>query len=181
MDGTVCPWGLAYSDGRRGGLDLSELYASALPRLKRIAAAMGLPAPDAEDALHDSYVALLKNRRKLDTPEDTVRWLVRVMSNRCVLYHRRKRRPPKTALRPAAASQAGTAVAELEEAVRESLRELPADELAVIVLRYFSDFNATQIGELLSVPPSTVRGRLRQVRLKLAERLVAKGLVDDVR
>lgn len=173
------------------GLDLGALYESALPRLRRIAAGLGLAVADAEDALQDSYVALLGNRdrfRGAGDPDAPVRWLMRVMVNRCLLHHRQSGRrgrlaaawPVRPAAQPAASGEAGALDEEVKELVHGCLRELPEDESAVLALRYFCEFNATEIGELLSIPPATVRSRLRTARLKLAERLIAKGVVNDV-
>ena len=77
-------------DERRAGLDVGRVYEAAVPQLRRIAAGMGLPQADAEDALHDSYVALLQNLDRLDDAENARRWLVRVMVNRCRLHHRQR-------------------------------------------------------------------------------------------
>ena len=64
----------------------------------------------------------------------------------------------------------------LEAEVRAVLCEMGEQELAPMVLRYFCDMNATEIGEVLEIPPATVRTRLHAARLRLAERLIEKGL-----
>ncbi len=167
-------------DERRVGLDVGRVYEAALPHLRRIAAGMGLPRADAEDALHDSYVALLQNLDRLDDAENARRWLVRVMVNRCRLHHRQRKRHDRPPTAPATADHDSTPFGgDDAEVVREALGELEGDELAVLVLRYFCDLNATEVGEIMSVPPSTVRSQLRRARIKLAERLIQKGLVDD--
>ena len=167
-------------DERRAGLDVGRVYEAALPQLRRIAAGMGLPQADAEDALHDSYVALLQNLDRLDEAENARRWLVRVVVNRCRLHHRQRKRRDLP-MRGRRVADVGSAAVQADEAelVRASLRELDADELAVLVLRYFCDLNATEVAEILSVPASTVRSQLRRARMKLAVRLSEKGLVDD--
>ena len=161
------------------GLDIGAVYESALPRLKRIAAGLGLGAADAEDALHDSYVALLQRSGQFAEVADATRWLARVMVNRCRLHHRRRRRWLRAAgnwvlrrrdPRPADDDQA---------AVRQCLTQMDGDDVAMLVLRYFCDFNATEVGEILQVPAGTVRSRLRRARLALAEQLLARGLGDD--
>ncbi len=162
-------------------MDIAETYRSMLPRLRRIAAGLGLSAPDAEDALQDSYLALWQHRGTLGDTAQAGRWLTRVMVNRCRLQHRRHGRrrrllagwaPPRT--RPAEMAD------EVKAIIRGGLDELPFDERAVLVLRYFCELDAPEIGELLEIPAPTVRSRLRRARLALAERLIAKGVVDNV-
>jgi RNA polymerase sigma factor (sigma-70 family) len=162
------------------GLDITEVHRSVLPRLRRIAAGLGLSAPDAEDALQDSYLALWQQRGKLSDATQAARWLTRVMVNRCLLQHRRRSRwrrllagwvPPRP--RPVEMADEAKAI------IRNCLEELPLDERVVLVLRYFCDLDGPQIGELLEVPPATVRSRLRRARLAMAERLIAKGVVDN--
>lgn len=48
-----------------------------------------------------------------------------------------------------------------------ALRRVPVADQEVLELRYFSDFDATQISELLDVPAATVRGRLMRARTRL--------------
>lgn len=43
-----------------------------------------------------------------------------------------------------------------------ALAELPADQRAVIVLRYLLDYTPGEIGELLELPRGTVNSRLRR-------------------
>ena len=68
--------------------------------------------------------------------------------------------------------------AEELEAVRRGLQELEEELLAPLVLRYFMDLNSSEIGEILALNPNTVRSRLREGRLKLAQQLKAKGLEE---
>jgi RNA polymerase sigma-70 factor (ECF subfamily) len=163
----------------RAELDVGRTYEKSLPRLKRIAAGMGLTLHDAEDALHDSYVALLQNRRKLDDAQHADRWLTRVMVNRCLLFHRRRKRPHPPADPPGAAQDSPISHDEQRRAVHEALHELAADSLAALVLRYFCDLNSAQIAEILEIPAATVRSRIRLARVQMAERLLAKGVVND--
>ncbi|MFC1782914.1 RNA polymerase sigma factor, partial [Planctomycetota bacterium] len=60
------------------------------------------------------------------------------------------------------------------EAVRKGLEQMEESLLGPIVLRYWLDLNSLEIGEILQLNPATVRSRLRQGRLNLAEQLVIK-------
>ncbi len=150
-------------------------------RLKRIAAGMGLAAADAQDVLQDVYLQALRERGIKHRDEEVVRWLIRVTINRCLLEHRRRKRFQRAAEEiiqrrsrrpesPITPIEQAIRTEELE-AVRKGLEQLDESLLIPMVLRYFMDLNSLEIGKILQLNPATVRSRLRQGRLKLAELL----------
>jgi RNA polymerase sigma-70 factor (ECF subfamily) len=160
-------------------LDVGEAYAAWLPLLRRIAAGVGLVGADAEDALHDAYLALMRNRRRFSESDSARRWLIRVTVNRCLLHHRqrshRREQPIGATDRPASES----ASAADEQAIRAAMEGLDGESRALLAMRYFCDLSATEIGAALAVPPGTIRTRLRSLRMRLAEVLLKEG-VDHV-
>jgi RNA polymerase sigma-70 factor (ECF subfamily) len=175
----------AANDGAAGSL--AAALVEALPRLKRIVAGMGLGPADADDILQDVFLDASRRPGQYRGPEQAERWLVRVTVNRCLLEYRRRSRfrhaaaeilRRRQAREPAAPALDGATAdtAEEIELIRETLRELDGSLAAPLVLRYFCDYNATQIGEILNLPPATVRGRLRAARRFLAERLIKRGV-----
>jgi RNA polymerase sigma factor (sigma-70 family) len=163
-----------------------DVFLAELWRLKRIIAGMGLNASDGEDVLQDVSIRVLKQPGKCRTKEDGVRWLIKVTVNQCLMEHRRRRsfrrrageilkRWPdiKTASK---GTDEKVIVAEELEIVRESLRELDESLLVPMVLRYFCDLNSKEVGEVLALSPSTVRGRLKEGRMILAKRLLQRGV-----
>jgi RNA polymerase sigma-70 factor (ECF subfamily) len=173
-------------DQQSSRLSLTEVLSSELERLKRIIAGMGLSASDGEDVLQDVAVRALHQSRLFDSREDSIRWLIKVTVNRCLMEHRRgrsfrrqaheilkRRLEGKTA--PKAADENVIAAEELE-IVRKGLRELDDVFLAPMVLQYFCDLNSTEVGQVLGLNPSTVRGRLREGRMILAKRLLERGV-----
>jgi RNA polymerase sigma-70 factor (ECF subfamily) len=66
--------------------------------------------------------------------------------------------------------------AELRFRVEDALRELPEAFRTVVVLREMEGFSYEEIGEVLEVPPGTVKSRLTRGRTALKEILVARGL-----
>jgi RNA polymerase sigma-70 factor, ECF subfamily len=172
--------------------DWGAIYRTTLPRLVRLAAGLGLARADAEDALHDTYVAALEHPPPATGPDAAGRWLTRVMVNRCLVVHRRRKRERRfaqtvaTGLRggasaasPSRAPAAALELAQQQAAVWTALDELSEEDLTMIVLRYFCDLNATQIGATLELPAPTVRTRLRAARLRLAAWFSAHGLAGD--
>ena len=161
-----------------------ELFLARQEHFKRIAVGMGLTQNDSDDCLQDVSVIVLKQVKHFDTQQDCVRWIMRIVINRCLLEHRRRRsflskaaeiyrRQRKTL--PRSAANTVMAIEELEQ-VRLGLRTLDDIHLAPLLLRYFCDCDATEIGQVLELKPSTVRSRLREARLKLANELLEKGI-----
>jgi RNA polymerase sigma factor (sigma-70 family) len=165
---------------------LIDVFSAELGRLKRIIAGMGLSASDSEDVLQDVSIKVLKQTRASETPEDSIRWLIKVTVNRCLMEHRRRRtfrrhvgEILKRKLENKADSKSAdekAIVAEELEIVRESLQKLDDSMLAPMVLRYFCDLNSKKVGEILALSPSTVRSRLREARMILAKGLLERGV-----
>jgi RNA polymerase sigma-70 factor (ECF subfamily) len=144
--------------------------------LASLAAGMGLASDEAADVLQDVYLATLRQPPAIADDEDLVRLLLRVTANRCRLAHRRRGRWRRAWQSLAAAwrsdgSAAGVSIGELRREVDAALAKLPDDDRLLVVLRYFVNLNSRQIGEIVEQPESTVRGRLRAARRRLAEEL----------
>jgi len=165
---------------------LMDVFTAELWRLKRIIAGMGLSASDGEDVLQDVSIKAIKQTRAFESPEDGMRWLIKVTVNRCLMEHRRRRtfsrhareilkrrQQTKTASR---ATDKKVIIAEELEIVRESLQKLDDSLLGPMVLRYFCDLNSKEISEILALGPSTVRSRLREARMILAKGLLERGV-----
>ncbi|HEV2404693.1 MAG TPA: sigma-70 family RNA polymerase sigma factor, partial [Ktedonobacterales bacterium] len=63
--------------------------------------------------------------------------------------------------------------------LRHAINRLDADQRLVVVLRYYAQMDATEIGAVLNVPPATVRTRLRRALARLRERLT-RPITDDL-
>jgi RNA polymerase sigma factor (sigma-70 family) len=126
----------------------------------------------------------LSLRERARVREDLRKWLIRVTVNRCRLEHRRTgrwrrafmalthlfdRRAPN-----AAAAETLSRDAQRQQ-VHQALQSLDADTRSLLVLRYFADFDSTEIGLIMQLPDATVRGRLCRARQKLADRLRQTG------
>ena len=97
-------------------------------------------------------------------------WLLRVAANRCksLLRLKWRRREDIDELPLAAAEPPDTG------AVRQAVEHLPPHYKAPVYLYYYEDYSGEEIAQLLRLPASTVRSRLRRARL-----LLQKQLGDD--
>jgi len=176
----------AQAAGEQSSKSKLDIFLAELGRLKRIVAGFGLSASDGEDVLQDVSIQALKNSGKCRNREDVVRWLIKVTVNRCLMEHRRRRsfhRHTHEILRRRVEIETNSnsadkkvIMAEELEIVRENLQKLDGSLLGPVVLRYFCDFNSKDVGQILGLNPSTVRSRLREARMVLAERLLKQGI-----
>ncbi|MDK2928353.1 MAG: hypothetical protein PWR31_2044 [Bacillota bacterium] len=69
----------------------------------------------------------------------------------------------------------------LQAQVRAALQELDKDSLAVLVLKYYDEYEIEEIADLLGVPIGTVKSRLSRARAKLRGILERKGITGQDR
>lgn len=162
---------------------LSAIWQQIVPELKRIVAALGC-GQAVEDILQDVYLAAMQKRPRAVDELALRGWLFRVTINRCHLENRKRglRRKifPKLVRwfhRKNSNEPATEKVIQSEQhkAVRSALEGLDELHKAPLVLRYFQGMSSIQIAEILEIPDSTVRSRLRRARMKLAAALRKKG------
>ena len=171
--------------------NLLAIFSSEFSQLKRIIAGMGLSASDGEDILQDVSIRALKQQRSISrtasmSREESVKWLIKVTINRCLMEHRSRRTFRRHASeilkrrlenkKTSKATVENVIIAEELEIVRNSLQQLDDSMLTPMVLRYFCDFNSKEIGEILDLSPSAVRSRLREARMILTKGLLERGV-----
>lgn len=183
------------SESARAALDAA--YAQVLPRLRRLVAGLGFGPADAEDILQATYVQGRQSPAQWRGAAALEQWWHRVALNVCLLEYRRRERFRRLTAemrdragpgegvrlsgrgeeaRPTAAGNVAEASDKLGrqeelERVRRALWDMDEQLAVPLVLRYWCEMNATEIGTLLDLPPATVRTRLRAARLWLADRL----------
>ena len=152
---------------------LAELYDRHSPAAYSLAVRMIGPV-EAEDVVHDAFMVMVTDSSAFDPSRGAFRpWLLRVVHNRCVNSLRRRRSAGEdglAALRDPACGPADQAIASLSaSAVREGLRELPADQREAVVLAYYGGLSHSELSTQLDVPLGTVKSRVRRGLLALRE------------
>lgn len=163
-----------------------DIFLAELGHLKRIVAGFGLNASDGEDVLQDVSIQALKHSQQCRTTRERIQWLIKVTVNRCLIEHRRRRsfrRYTREILRRRAEIEANlnspdkkVIAAEELDIVRLNMQKLDGSLLGPVVLRYFCDLNSKEVAQILGLNSSTVRSRLREARMILAERLLKQGI-----
>ena len=126
---------------------------------------------DAEDLAQETFLRLY---RYTDLQhKNTKAYVLKVACNVCNSYF-----AGRGADQPLDESiPAGMEVDEEQQAVRRAVAALPDDMRQVIILYYYNDLKLSHIAEILSVPLSTVKTRLRRGRQKLKQILIQEGSV----
>ncbi len=139
---------------------------------------------DAEDIAQGTFLAAFSNLNKLRNPSKLSGWLGRIASNLCIDWlHARNREVPLDGTQLSGIGSEGLSghptetpmekmtAAEQRERVVDSINGLPSDYRVVVLLRYWNNMRYDSIAALLSLPLSTVKGRLYKAKQMLRERL----------
>jgi RNA polymerase sigma-70 factor (ECF subfamily) len=126
---------------------------------------------DAADACQEALIAVARGLARFDGRSSFSTWAYRVATNAALDELRRRRRRPEPGL-PADATLAaagGPATPDVEARVdvNRALARLPADYRTAVVLRDLCDLTYEEIGEILGIPPGTVRSRIARGRAAL--------------
>lgn len=139
--------------------------------------------PRAEDIVQEAFLSVWRAGGRYDQSRGSVRsWILSAVHNRAIDSFRRDSARPTRPLEDGGVAErlAAPELTDVEverradaDRVRGALRELPDDQRQVIELSYYGGFTHQQIAEMLSLPPGTVKGRMRlglgKMRIALAE------------
>lgn len=141
-----------------------RLFDAKGPSLILYGRSIGLSHAEAEDVLQEVFLALL---RREDPPDDPERYCVRAFRNKALNYRRSLWRRLTREFESSHWFESGEqSSAEEDKAVR-CLRELPADQREVVVLKIWHEQTFEEIGELLGISGNTAAGRYRYALRKL--------------
>jgi RNA polymerase sigma-70 factor (ECF subfamily) len=153
---------------------LVETYAGTL---YRVAFSVLRNAADAEDAVQETYLRVLRHQAQLSEIRDARVWLVRIVWNVVLDRKRRAKTKPETddvseleRVLPAAGQSADQRVASAQHHahVLKAVEQLPAKERAVLMLSAFEELTSVEIAQVLETTESTVRSRLFRARNLMA-------------
>jgi RNA polymerase sigma-70 factor, ECF subfamily len=149
---------------------LVEEYAGTL---YRVAFSVLRNGADAEDAVQETYLRVLRHRNELGEIRDRRVWLVRIVWNVVLDRKRRAKTRPETddiadlaRLLPSDGLSAEERVASAQhhERVLRAVEQLPEKERQVLTLSAFEELSSVEIAQILGTTESTVRSRLFRAR-----------------
>ena len=175
-DSTVLDQSRHYADEERL-VALVNQYASTL---YRVAYSVLRNPADAEDAVQEAFLRVLRHRDTLGEVRDQRVWLIRIVWNIVLDRKRRAKTRPETddvselaRVLPSgglSAEQIASA-AQHHAHVLACVDRLPVKERQVLMLSAFEELNSVEIASVLDITESSVRSRLFRARNLVAELL----------
>ena len=163
---------------------LAALVSQYSGTLYRVAFSVLRNSADAEDAVQEAFLRVLRHRDTLDEIRDQRVWLIRIVWNIVLDRKRRAKTRPETddvaELARVLPSDGLTAeeiaaAAQHHAHVLACIEQLPPKERQVLMLSAFEELSSVEIASVLSITESSVRSRLFRAR-----NLVA-GLLNHAR
>jgi RNA polymerase sigma-70 factor (ECF subfamily) len=140
----------------------------------------------AEDLVQDAFLAVWRAAGSYRAERGSVRtWVLTIVHNRGIDQLRSaasRRRIQDRVEATSSLSQPSEAFSEAwrnsqRSQVRKALEDLPAEQLQVLELAYYSGYTHTEIADLLGLPLGTVKGRMRLGLKKIRAYFDSRGMV----
>jgi RNA polymerase sigma-70 factor (ECF subfamily) len=149
---------------------IAALYDCFGPTLYRVACSMLRSSADAEDAVQEVFVGVVRGADRLGQVENLRAFLFSALRRAVLrLAKRRQRERATPALEFLELVAPATRTSELERAVQvqSALQALPVKQRELIALKIDGDLTFTEIAEVLRISPNTAASRYRYALEKL--------------
>lgn len=159
----------------------AALFGQFAPRVKSYLLRLGASGAAAEELAQETMLTVWRKAALFDPARaGASTWIFTIARNLRIDAIRRERPAPANEDPTEEASGEPLAdqvvfAAEREARVREALKTLPAEQVEIVRLSFFSDEPHSVIAERLGLPLGTVKSRLRLAMGRL------RGLLEDVR
>jgi RNA polymerase sigma-70 factor, ECF subfamily len=178
-DDAVARDALLVARTRRGDLEAyGELVRRHMRRAFSIAYGILRHREDAEDVVQDAFMRTLERIDRIEEGRPFHPWFHRIVVNGAISCHRSRARDPTSVLtddlRAAGPTPDRDAErSELRERLLRAVDELPEQQRTIVMLADVEELNSTEIGEILEMPPGTVRYQLHLGRRALRAALAS--------
>lgn len=148
----------------------AELYDACVDRLHHwLSMHTGSPA-DAEDIVQETFVRLVRLRRKLAGVENLTAYVFTAARHELArLEKRRARETARHRAKGVRAVEDRTAPDELSETLAAALARLPEEQREIVELKAYAGLTLREIADVAALPPGTVATRYRTAILRLRE------------
>lgn len=148
-----------------------ELYETYYGELSRYGAAACHNPAEGEDLAQEVFLKALQNCTTLEElgPSQKRAWLYRTLKNALCDRYRRQQVEERYLETQQEQPESEPGLERVENTLL--LAKLSPRDRTIFTLRYLEDYTAAEIGELLNIPPGTVRSRLSRCRAQLKEQL----------
>jgi RNA polymerase sigma-70 factor (ECF subfamily) len=140
---------------------------------------------DAEDAVQETFLRVLKSLGRWDASRDFEPWLMAIAGNRCrtALAARRRRPMPQTLEDDTVpdADDGQRSAEQLAEEVQLALADLRFEYRQAFVLFHEQEMEYAAIAQVMDVPVGTIKTWVHRARRELMERLRLRGIHQETR
>jgi len=164
---------------------ITALVAEYSAALYRVAYSVMRNSAEAEDAVQEAFMRVLKHRDKLGEIRDIRVWLVRITWNVVLDKKRRGKTRPESddiadfaRVLPSADRRADEEIISSQEHARilALIDRLPAKERQALLLSAVEELSTVQIAAVLGTTESSVRSRIFRARRELSALLEKEGV-----
>lgn len=164
---------------------IAALVAEYSPALYRVAYSVTRNSAEAEDAVQEAFLRVLKHRDKLHEIRDLRVWLVRITWNVVLDKKRRSKTRPENddladyeRVLPSNERRADDEIISSQEHARilALIDKLPAKERQALLLSAVEELTTAQIASVLKTTESSVRSRIFRARRELSALLEKEGV-----
>ena len=129
----------------------------------------------AQDAVQDALISAWRDLRALRDPDRFRPWLRRILVNAVYRTAKRERRAGRSLLDATAEASIPDAARDLEnrDAIERAFVRLSPEHRAVLVAHHYLELSDREAGEMLGVPPGTVKSRLHRATAEMRSALEA--------
>ena len=156
---------------------LAALVSQYAGTLYRVAFSVLRNPADAEDAVQEAFMRVLRHRDSLGEVRDQRVWLIRIVWNIVLDRKRRAKTRPETddvAELARVLPSSGLSAEQIASAAQHHahvlacIEQLPSKERGVLMLSAFEELNSVEIAAVLGITESSVRSRLFRARNLMA-------------
>lgn len=164
---------------------IAALVEEYSPTLYRVAYSVTRNVAEAEDAVQETFLRVLRHRDKLGEIRDHRVWLVRIVWNVVLDKKRRAKTRPETddisdhsrSLRASGLPADQSAISSQQyRRILALIDRLPRKEREAILLSAVEELSTAQAAEVLGTTESSIRSRIFRARRILAELLEKEGI-----
>ena len=152
--------------------EISEIYTRQVDFLFRVCVSLVRNKADAEDAVQETFMRLVRAHPVFENEAHERAWLLRTAERICLTMLRSRWRKHENIEEY---YELGTAGDEETLEVYMSVMALPAKYRTVVYLYYYEGYSGKEIAEMLKKPASTIRNYLSEAR-----KLLKKELGEDI-
>ncbi len=146
---------------------IGELYAKFYQELLNWCRTLTKDHSGAEDLVQETFLRAVGHQEELYDLEERQRRAWLYQTARRVRIDQVRKTSREAELTQAVLDTALTEEDLTRPETAQLVGRLPKEERALFSLRYFAGYNAAELGEMFSLPPSTVRSRLRSARRRI--------------